>query len=59
MAFTLIQYLRLAVEGFGRVWACLSRVGGSENQNLKMLNFDICPDLALTHDLLRKMLSVL
>ena len=25
----------------GLVWACLSRVGGSENQNAKMLNFDL------------------
>ena len=26
-------------ECFGRVWACLSQVGGSENQNAETLNF--------------------
>ena len=51
MAFTLIQYLRLTVEYFGRVWACLSRVGGSENQDAQMLNFDLLPGLDMTRDL--------
>ena len=51
MAFTLIQYLRLTFECFGRVWACLSQVGGSENQNAETLNFDLWPDLDLTRDL--------
>ena len=35
-------------ECFGRVWACLSQVGGSENQNAETLNFDLWPDLDLT-----------
>ena len=51
IAFTLIQYLRLTVECFGRVWTCLSRVGGSENQDAQMLNFDLLPGLDMTRDL--------
>ena len=41
LGFPLIAYLRLPFECFDRVWACLSRVGGCENQNAKMLNFDL------------------
>ena len=41
-------------ECFGRVWACLSQVDGSENQIAETLNFDLWPDLDLTRDLLRK-----
>ena len=51
MAFTLIQYLRLTVECFGRVWTCLIRVGGSENQDAQMLNFDLLPGLDMTRDI--------
>ena len=41
-------------ECFGRVWACLSQVGGSGNQNAETLNFDLWPDLDLTSDLFNK-----
>ena len=32
----------------------LTLVGGSENQNAKMLNFDLLPGVDMVHDLLRK-----